>query len=176
MLATSRAVAIRRTSSAVTLAVLLAMTAACRNSATEPERVDPRAIDSILTAPPSVPGAIISASGVTDLGTLGGAPDPILRAMNDAGQVAGWAYQADNVTYRAFRWSAGTMVGLSTLGGRHGAGADINASGEVAGWAQTTPGSTTQRAVLWRADGTPIGIGGGMAREGVRFLPETRKP
>jgi gamma-glutamyltranspeptidase/glutathione hydrolase len=31
-------------------------------------------------------------------------------------------------------------------------------------------------AACWRADGTPIGIGGGMAREGVRFLPETRKP
>lgn len=31
-------------------------------------------------------------------------------------------------------------------------------------------------SACWRADGTPIGIGGGMAREGVRFLPETRKP
>jgi gamma-glutamyltranspeptidase/glutathione hydrolase len=31
-------------------------------------------------------------------------------------------------------------------------------------------------AACWRADGTPIGIGGGMARKGVRFLPETRKP
>jgi gamma-glutamyltranspeptidase / glutathione hydrolase len=31
-------------------------------------------------------------------------------------------------------------------------------------------------AACWRADGTPIGVGGGMARKGVRFLPETRKP
>ena len=31
-------------------------------------------------------------------------------------------------------------------------------------------------AACWRADGTPMGLGGGMAREGVRFLPETRKP
>ncbi len=31
-------------------------------------------------------------------------------------------------------------------------------------------------AACWRADGTPIGLGGGMARKGVRFLPETRKP
>ncbi len=31
-------------------------------------------------------------------------------------------------------------------------------------------------AACWRADGTPIGLGGGMARQGVRFLPETRKP
>jgi gamma-glutamyltranspeptidase/glutathione hydrolase len=27
-------------------------------------------------------------------------------------------------------------------------------------------------AACWRADGTPIGVSGGMARPGVRFLPE----
>ena len=27
-------------------------------------------------------------------------------------------------------------------------------------------------AACWRADGTPIGVGGGLARGGVRFLPE----
>lgn len=31
-------------------------------------------------------------------------------------------------------------------------------------------------AACWRADGTPIGVGGGLARPGVRFLPEARKP
>jgi gamma-glutamyltranspeptidase / glutathione hydrolase len=30
-------------------------------------------------------------------------------------------------------------------------------------------------AACWRADGTPIGIGGGLAREGVRFLPEGKR-
>jgi len=34
---------------------------------------------------------------------------------------------------------------------------------------------TLEGAACWRADGTPIGIGGGLARKGVRFLPETRK-
>ncbi len=29
-------------------------------------------------------------------------------------------------------------------------------------------------AACWRADGTPIGIGGGLARAGVRFMPEAR--
>jgi gamma-glutamyltranspeptidase/glutathione hydrolase len=29
-------------------------------------------------------------------------------------------------------------------------------------------------AACWRADGTPIGVGGGPARRGVRFLPEGR--
>jgi len=30
-------------------------------------------------------------------------------------------------------------------------------------------------AACWRADGTPIGIDGGLARQWVRFVPETRK-
>lgn len=29
-----------------------------------------------------------------------------------------------------------------------------------------------QGAACWRADGTAIGIGGGLAREGVRFWPD----
>jgi gamma-glutamyltranspeptidase/glutathione hydrolase len=31
-------------------------------------------------------------------------------------------------------------------------------------------------AACWRADGTPIGVSGGMARPGVRFLPEAVRP
>lgn len=31
-------------------------------------------------------------------------------------------------------------------------------------------------AACWRADGTPIAVGGGLARSGVRFLPEARRP
>jgi gamma-glutamyltranspeptidase/glutathione hydrolase len=30
-------------------------------------------------------------------------------------------------------------------------------------------------AACWRADGTPIGVGGGLARAGVRFLPEAKR-
>jgi gamma-glutamyltranspeptidase/glutathione hydrolase len=30
-------------------------------------------------------------------------------------------------------------------------------------------------AACWRADGTPIGVGGGFARAGVRFLPEAKR-
>ena len=35
--------------------------------------------------------------------------------------------------------------------------------------------SGLQLFALLSADGTPIGLGGGLARAGVRFLPETRK-
>jgi gamma-glutamyltranspeptidase/glutathione hydrolase len=30
-------------------------------------------------------------------------------------------------------------------------------------------------ASCWRADGTPVALGGGYAREGVRFRPEARR-
>lgn len=36
-------------------------------------------------------------------------------------------------------------------------------------------GGGLQGAACWRADGTPIGVGGGPARAGVRFLPEARR-
>jgi len=36
------------------------------------------------------------------------------------------------------------------------------------------PDGQLQGAACWRADGTPMGLGGGLARAGVRFLPEVR--
>jgi gamma-glutamyltranspeptidase/glutathione hydrolase len=50
-----------------------------------------------------------------------------------------------------------------------------NVGGGMNAIAFHTDGSL-EGAACWRADGTPIGVSGGMAREGVRFLPETRKP
>ncbi|MBB5693365.1 gamma-glutamyltransferase [Muricoccus pecuniae] len=35
-------------------------------------------------------------------------------------------------------------------------------------------GGSMTGAACWRADGTPVGIGGGLARPGVRFVPEQR--
>jgi gamma-glutamyltranspeptidase/glutathione hydrolase len=37
-------------------------------------------------------------------------------------------------------------------------------------------GGTLTGAACWRADGTPVGIGGGYAREGIRFWPNARRP
>ena len=34
---------------------------------------------------------------------------------------------------------------------------------------------TMEGAACWRADGTPIALGGGLARPGVRFRPEARR-
>ncbi|HPU49927.1 MAG TPA: gamma-glutamyltransferase [Burkholderiaceae bacterium] len=36
-------------------------------------------------------------------------------------------------------------------------------------------GGDMEGAACWRADGTPIGVSGGLARPGVRFLPEARR-
>jgi gamma-glutamyltranspeptidase/glutathione hydrolase len=37
------------------------------------------------------------------------------------------------------------------------------------------PDGMMEGASCWRADGTPIGLGGGLARPGVRFRPEARR-
>lgn len=37
------------------------------------------------------------------------------------------------------------------------------------------PDGMLEGAACWRADGTPVGVGGGLARPGVRFLPEARR-
>ena len=36
------------------------------------------------------------------------------------------------------------------------------------------PDGTLTGASCWRADGTPVGLGGGDARPGIRFFPDAR--
>ena len=74
-----------------------------------------------------------SATGMTDIGTLGGNNSYALQ-INDSGEVAGWSYLADNVTYHAFTWTpSGGMVDLGTLGGCCSQANAINSAGNVAG-------------------------------------------
>ncbi len=57
-------------------------------------------------------------------------------------------------------------------------GHDVAAVGNVAGGMgaiQFHADGGMTGAACWRADGTPIGIGGGPARKGVRFRPEARR-
>ena len=84
------------------------------------------------------------------------------RAINDAGQVAGYGEPAGGSNYHAFRYtgtpgSGGVMVDLGTLGGNESRGWGINNAGQVTGWSQRTDGLT--RAFLYT--GTP-GSGGAM--------------
>jgi gamma-glutamyltranspeptidase/glutathione hydrolase len=56
-------------------------------------------------------------------------------------------------------------------------GHDVAPVGNVAGGMsaiQFDPDGMMTGAACWRADGTPIGLGGGLSRPGVRFRPEAR--
>ena len=57
-------------------------------------------------------------------------------------------------------------------------GHEVAAAGNVGGGMsaiQFDPDGTLTGAACWRADGTPIGLGGGLARAGVRFRPEAAR-
>ncbi len=58
-------------------------------------------------------------------------------------------------------------------------GHDVASVGNVAGGMSAIrfgEDGAMEGAACWRADGTPIGIGGGLARPGVRFRPEATRP
>src|SRR5688500_1523715 len=109
------------------------------------------------------PSMTSAASGdIYDLGALGGSVS-FGRAVNDAGQVAGYAYTSGNAVRRAFRYdgtpgAGGVMRDLGTLGGTNGGGHAINDAGQVVGWS-SLPGDRVQHAFLYT--GTP-GAGGQM--------------
>lgn len=99
---------------------------------------------------------------IYDLGTLGGTFSAG-SSVNDAGQVTGSTYPANNLPLHAFRYdgtpgAGGVMRNLGTLGGTLSYGYSINNTGQVSGVSYITDG-TAYRA--FRYDGTP-GSGGTM--------------
>ena len=62
----------------------------------------------------------------------------------------------------ALRARGHAVLRVANVGGGMGA-IRFHANGDLEG------------AACWRADGTPIGVGGGLARKGVRFMPEARQ-
>jgi probable HAF family extracellular repeat protein len=86
--------------------------------------------------------------GITDLGTLGGGYESIANAVNDRGQVVGFATNTipDPFSFfpfpgatqsRAFLWQEGAMQDLGTLGGPDATAVSINDRGQVAGQSYT---------------------------------------
>ena len=49
------------------------------------------------------------------------------------------------------------------------------AAAEIGDRLRGIPDGGLTGASCWRADGTPVGLGGGYARQGVRFWPEARR-
>jgi probable HAF family extracellular repeat protein len=101
-----------------------------------------------------------------DLETLGGTYSQG-TGVNDSGQVTGYSDMTGDTTSRAFMWKPttpgganGTMHDLGSLGGSSGLGWDINASGQVAGYSDTT-GDAAQHAFLWTPT-MPNGVSGTM--------------
>jgi probable HAF family extracellular repeat protein len=90
-----------------------------------------------------------------DLGTLGG-PDSWAAAVNERGQVAGWAL-VDSTIQHPFLWESGRMIDLGTLGGTFavvgslsngGSGASLNNRGQVIGTSNLA-GDLTHHPFLW---------------------------
>lgn len=94
----------------------------------------------------------------TDLGTLGGS-NSFAYAVNNAGQVAGWASIAGNAEKHATRWNGSTATDLGAPGTNSFAYA-INDAGQVVG--STYVNDTVEHAALWNGTKpTDLGTLGG---------------
>jgi probable HAF family extracellular repeat protein len=83
-----------------------------------------------------------------DLGTLGrGGTYSWATAINDAGQVVGYANTADSFS-RAFLYENGRMSDLGTLGGTYSRALALNGAGDVVGYSETIPGTSELHAFL----------------------------
>ena len=127
------------------------------NLATFSSQSSPRSINNvgqvvghaILTSNYANINAFLWQSGsMQDLGSLGGR-DSLATAINDAGQVVGWA-GTENYGSHAFLWQSGSMQDLGTLGGTYSVAFDINAAGQVVGAANTS-GYAPNHAFLWQS-------------------------
>lgn len=79
---------------------------------------------------------IADANGRTLLGDFGGGYSEA-GALNNAGEVTGWAGTQGNGELHAFLWRQGTLTDLGTLGGWQSRGMAINKAGTIVGWSYT---------------------------------------
>jgi len=111
------------------------------------------------------------AGGVTDLGSLdyGGYSEPL--AINNHGDVVGWAQAWPHGLDHAVLWRSGLATDLGTLGGTQSQALDIENSGRIVGWARPAgeDGVVPPRhAFLWE-NGTMTDLGTLGGAESIAF-------
>jgi gamma-glutamyltranspeptidase / glutathione hydrolase len=98
-----------------------------------------------------------------------------LSNLIDHGMTVQEAVEAPRIWTQGYGVEVESSVGADVLAALRDRGHDAATVGNIAGGMsaiQFDDDGTMTGAACWRADGTPIGIGGGLARPGVRFRPE----
>jgi gamma-glutamyltranspeptidase/glutathione hydrolase len=96
----------------------------------------------------------------------------------DHGMSVQEAVEAPRLWTQGFGVEVENSVPSDVLAALRDRGHDVAATGNVGGGMSAIridDDGTLTGAACWRADGTPIGIGGGYARKGVRFRPEAAR-
>lgn len=93
----------------------------------------------------------------------------------DHGMTVQEAVEAPRLWTQGFGVEVEDVVPTEVLSALRERGHDVASTGNVGGGMsaiQFDADGTMTGAACWRADGTPVGLGGGYARHGVRFRPE----
>jgi gamma-glutamyltranspeptidase / glutathione hydrolase len=101
-----------------------------------------------------------------------------LSNLIDHGMTVQEAVEAPRIWTQGYGVEVESSVGADVLAALHDRGHDAVTVGNIAGGMsaiQFDDDGTMTGAACWRADGMPIGIGGGLARPGVRFRPEAAR-
>ncbi len=90
-----------------------------------------------------------------DLGTLGGT-ESFGGSINASGQVSGFSYTTGDAAYHAYLWTpttpggtSGTMLDLTTLGGRNSYSYNVGSGGQVVGASEVQMNSANTHAFLY---------------------------
>jgi gamma-glutamyltranspeptidase/glutathione hydrolase len=101
-----------------------------------------------------------------------------LSNLIDHGMTVQQAVEAPRVWTQGHALEIEGGIGDAVFATLRARGHDAVRVGNVAGGMSAIhfrPDGMMEGASCWRADGTPIGLGGGLARPGVRFRPEARR-
>jgi gamma-glutamyltranspeptidase / glutathione hydrolase len=101
-----------------------------------------------------------------------------LSNLIDHGMTVQEAVEAPRIWTQGYSVEVESSVGADVQAALRDRGHNVATVGNIAGGMsaiQFDDDATMTGAACWRADGTPIGIGGGLARPGVRFRPEATR-